>query len=151
MSTHRARIVWAKTDAPFTYETYSRDHAIAFPGGQTVASSAAPEYKGEASRTNPEELLVSAASACHMLTFLAVAARKRFEVLSYEDEATGYLEADAEKRLAITRIELRPRIAFGGTPPSADELAKLHDLAHRNCFIASSIRATVSVLAADAT
>lgn len=146
MSSHRTRIEWRTTDAPFTYETYAREHTLSFPGGQSLVTSAAPEYKGDASRTNPEELLVGAASSCHMLTFLAVAAKKRFVVTSYVDDAVGYLETNEERRLAVTRIELRPSIAFAGTPPTTEELEKLHELAHKNCFIASSIRASVTVL-----
>ncbi len=147
MSTHSAHIAWKSTDAPFTYDTYVRDHLVTFPGGQSLGSSAAPDYKGNAACTNPEELLVGAASACHMLTFLAVAARKRFRVASYVDDAVGHLEPNEEKRMAVTRIELRPRIAFEGDAPDEAELAKLHELAHKNCFIASSIRATITVLA----
>lgn len=146
MSTHRTHVEWQAGGAPFTYETYSRDHRLSFPGGQSVGTSAAAEYKGNAELTNPEELLVGAASSCHMLTFLAVAARKRFEVTSYVDDAIGYLEPNDEKRIAVTRIELRPRIVFAGTAPTAEELEKLHELAHKNCFIASSIKASVTVL-----
>jgi len=149
MSEHRARIGWKSGDAPFTYDTYSRTHEARFPGGIAIPVSAAKEYLGDSSAPNPEELLVAAAASCHMLTFLAIAARRRWVVSSYEDEAVGYLEPNDEKRLAITRIDLKPSIAFDGPGPDAAELTKLHDLAHRNCFIAQSIRATVTVVASD--
>jgi organic hydroperoxide reductase OsmC/OhrA len=85
-----------------------------------------------------------------MLTFLAIASKRRLVVASYEDAAVGHLEKDAEGRLAVTRIELRPRIRFapGTTVPAATELARMHEAAHRECFIASSLRTEVTVVAA---
>lgn len=146
MSEHRARIDWISTEAPFTYDTYSRAHSVAFPSGQTIETSAAPEYQGDGARTNPEEMLVAAASSCHMLTFLAIAARKRIVVKRYTDDAVGYLAANEDKVVAVTRIELRPTIVFDGAPPSEADLTRLHELAHKNCFIANSIRASVTVV-----
>lgn len=149
MTEHRASIAWTLGDSEFSYEAYPRTHRTHFGGGAALDVSAAPEYRGDASKPNPEELLVSAAASCHMMTFLAIAARKKIVVLSYEDSAVGYLEPNEERRLAITRIELRPKITFQGPAPSTAEMDRLHDLAHRNCFIAQSLRATVTVLPSD--
>lgn len=146
MSEHHARLEWSASDAPFTYDAYDRSHAIALGSGVRIEASAAPEFRGHASRANPEELLVASASSCHMLTFLAIAARKRLVVLRYVDDAVGFLEPLEDKRLSITRIELRPEITFDGAPPDAETLEKMHEMAHRNCFIASSIRASVTVV-----
>lgn len=146
MSEHTASIRWSNDGPGMAYETYPRDHHWAFEGGPGVPASAAPGYGGGAGRVDPEEALVAAAAACHMLTFLAIAAKKKLVVARYADDAVGHLEKDAEGRLAVTRIELRPVVEFapGTTLPAAD-LAKLHDSAHRNCFIANSIRSTVTV------
>jgi len=149
MSEHHASIAWALGDSPFTYDGYPRAHTTRYGGGVAVQVSAAQEYRGDASLPNPEELLVSAAASCHMLTFLAIAARKKWVVLAYEDAAVGYLEPNDERRLAITRIELRPTITFQGDAPPPEEMEKLHELSHRNCFIAQSLRATVTVLPSD--
>jgi organic hydroperoxide reductase OsmC/OhrA len=95
---------------------------------------------------DPEEAFVAALSSCHLLTFLAIAARRRLVVDDYSDEAIGYLEKNAEGRLAVTRVVLRPRVAFGGAgPPATEELASLHELAHAQCFIANSVRTEVTV------
>ncbi len=150
MSEHRATIQWARKGEPFTYETYGRTHRWHFHGGAEVEASAAPEYRGDASLPNPEEGLVAALSSCHMLTFLAIAARKRLVVESYSDDAVGHMEKNAEGKLAVTRVELRPRIVFSGErQPTPDEIAKLHESAHHGCFIANSVRTEVTVVPVD--
>ena len=146
MSEHRAIVRWQNSGAGMDYERYPRQHSWEFEGGPTIPASAGAEYKGEPGRVDPEEGLVAAASSCHMLTFLAIAAKKKLVVSSYTDHAAGQLEKNGEGRLAVTRIELRPEVMFApGTSVSAEELRKLHDSAHRNCFIANSIKATVTV------
>lgn len=146
MSEHAARIAWTRGSVPFDYESFSRDHTWTFPDGVTVRASSAAEFRGGDSSVDPEEGLVAAASACHMLTFLAVASRKRIVVDGYEDDAVGILEKNDEGRLAITRITLRPRVTFAEPDAvSPEELERLHESAHRNCFIANSIRAAVTV------
>lgn len=147
MSEHVATIRWRNDSGQMNYDTYPRDHRWEFDGGPALPASAAPAYKGGPGCVDPEEALVAAAASCHMLTFLAVAARKKLVVASYEDHAIGHLEQDDGGRLAVTRIELHPRIEFAGTAPSAADLARLHESAHRNCFIANSIRAGITVVA----
>ena len=145
MSEHKATIRWSRGDRDFAYESYPRDHTWTFEGGVEVAASAAPACLGTAERVDPEEAFVAAVSSCHMLTFLAIAARKRLVVDRYDDDAVGLLEKNADGKLAVTRVTLRPRIAFGATPPAAEELARLHELAHENCFIANSVRTAIEV------
>jgi organic hydroperoxide reductase OsmC/OhrA len=149
MSEHRAKIQWARTGEPFTYEKYPRRHRWTFGGGAALDASSAPEYLGDAALPNPEEALVMALSSCHMLSFLAIAARKRLTVDAYEDEAVGHMEKNAEGRLAVTKVELRPRVRFSGEAPSADDLRKLHDQAHHVCFIANSVKTEVTVTPTD--
>lgn len=131
-------------------ESYDRTHRWRFAGGAELDASAAPEYRGRAELPNPEEALVAALSSCHMLTFLAVAVSRRFVVDSYEDDAVGHMEKNANGKLAITRVELRPRVTFSGEKqPTADELARLHEVSHRECFIANSVLTEVSVVPAS--
>lgn len=149
MSEHKATISWSRGAPEFRYETYTRDHAWHFDGGVEVAASAAPSYKGSPERVDPEEALVAAISSCHLLTFLALAARKRFVVERYDDDAVGFMEKNEAGKLAITRVELRPKIVFGGpTQPSDSDIAQLHHLAHENCFIANSVKTEVTVIGA---
>ncbi len=146
MEAHKAIIDWKRGDKEFTYQTYSRDHDWTFEGGISVRASAAPDFLGNADLVDPEEAFVAALSSCHMLTFLAVAAKKRFVVESYRDEAVGYLEKNSEGKLAMTRVVLRPEVRFGGDKlPAPDELEKIHDTAHHQCFIANSVTTEVSV------
>jgi len=144
MSEHRVTIDWQRGEADFRYETYPRDHLWRFEGGVEVAASAAPDYLGSAERVDPEEAFVAALSSCHMLTFLALAARKRLVVESYRDRAVGVLEKNADGRPAITRVALRPEVRFAEAPPEA-VLAKLHHQAHEHCFIANSVTTEVTV------
>jgi organic hydroperoxide reductase OsmC/OhrA len=146
MSEHKATISWSRGAREFTYEAYSRDHTWRFDGGIEVAGSAAPSYKGSPACVDPEEAFVAAIASCHMLTFLAVAARRRFVVESYEDDAVGLMEKNDAGKLAVTRVALRPRIAFGGSPlPSPADLEQLHHLAHENCFIANSVKTEIVI------
>ena len=147
MSEHRVVVDWQRGAEEFSWESYSRNHAWRFPGGEEVAASAAPDYKGDPARVDPEAALVAAISSCHMLTFLALAAKKRFVVDSYVDEAVGFMEKNDEGRIAVTRVTLRPAIAFGGERrPSPQDLQKLHHQAHEHCFIANSVRTEVTVV-----
>lgn len=146
MSEHRAKVSWERGEAGFGYEEYPRDHRWAFEGGETVAASAAPEFFGNVERVDPEEAFVVALSSCHMLTFLALAARKRIVVDRYEDAAVGTMEKNEDGQLAITRVVLKPRITFkdpGAVTPEV--IAKMHHQSHKQCFIANSVRTEVVV------
>ena len=145
MSEHTASIRWSRNGQPFDYEHYPRDHEVRFERGQRITGSAAPAYFGSAQGVDPEEMLVAALSSCHMLTLLAVAAKKGLTIDAYEDDAVGTLGKNGEGRAAVTHVTLRPKIAFAGDAPDAATLAKLHESAHRNCFIASSVKTEVVV------
>src|SRR5271170_6861266 len=147
MSVHRAAIRWTRTSADFTYDTYNRAHDVLFKDGAiVVASSAAPEFKGDADRVDPEEAFVASLSSCHMLTFLAICARKRLVVDSYEDEADGHLEKGANGRLWMAHVTLRPRVRFApGTSVDDTALAEIHHKSHEECFIANSVKTEVAV------
>ena len=149
MGTYTADLEWVRGDQDFLGNEYSRRHRIRFDGGVEIAGSSSPHVvpvpRSDPSAVDPEEAFVAAVSSCHMLTFLAIAARKRLVVDRYEDDAVGHLEKNADGKLAITRVTLRPRIAFGGKQPGAEELERLHHAAHENCFIANSVRTEISV------
>ena len=149
MSEHRAIISWTGGDAPFRYESYDRSHTWRFDNGTEVAASAATEYLGNADRVDPEEAFVAAVSSCHLLTFLALAARKRLEVTAYEDHAVGFLAEDEAGKLAVTRVELRPSITFAEPVPAPETVEQLHSMAHSHCFIANSVKSEIVALPAD--
>jgi organic hydroperoxide reductase OsmC/OhrA len=147
MTEHRAIIRWQNGESTLDYDHFSRDHTWAVKEGRLmVPASSAPAYKGNPDVMDPEDALVAALASCHMLTFLAVAARRRLVVLEYSDAAQGWLEPNAEGQLAITRVELRPVVRFAtGTELSVEDYGKLHEKAHRGCFIANSLKAEVTV------
>jgi organic hydroperoxide reductase OsmC/OhrA len=146
MSEHHATVVWKCTSADFAYETYNRAHEVRFKGGAIVLpASSAPAFRGDADLVDPEEAFVGSLSSCHMLTFLAICARKRLSVESYEDDAVGHLEKDGGK-LWMTRVTLKPRVRFAvGTAMDEKTLADIHHKSHEECFIASSVKTDVAV------
>jgi len=147
MSEHHASVRWTRTSPDFTYDTYNRAHEMTFKRGEVVLpSSSAPAFKGDADRVDPEEAFVAALSSCHMLSFLAICARKRVTVEAYEDDAVGFLEKGASGKLQITRVALRPRVRFAeGTSPDAATVDAIHHQAHNECFIANSVTTDVTV------
>jgi organic hydroperoxide reductase OsmC/OhrA len=143
MAEHRITLTWEKGEAPFTYDAYPRNHAIAFKNGQeTMIASGAPAYKGDASKADPEDMLVAALSSSHMLSFLAICAKKKLTVKSYQDDAVGFLENDGGK-LWMTRVILEPKVVCDA---DAATLEHVHHLAHEACFIANSVKTEVTVV-----
>ena len=145
MSEHRAHVSWERKGIDFGYDSYPRDHAWSFEGGVSVPATAAPAFRGNPERVDPEAAFVAALSSCHMLTFLAIASRKRLVVDGYEDDAVGWLEKNEAGKLAMTRVVLRPRVTFAGAAPAPEVVADLHERAHRECFIANSVRTLVEI------
>ena len=147
MSEHKATIRWRKAGDSFAYADYTRDHDWSFDEGRTVVrASAAPAFRGTAELVDPEEAFVASLASCHMLTFLAICSKKRITVESYTDDAVGHLEKNAAGKLAVTRVELRPRVEFAaGQAPDAAVLRELHDTAHHECFLANSVLTEVAV------
>jgi organic hydroperoxide reductase OsmC/OhrA len=150
MSEYHARIVWNRGDSIFTDNRYSRVHEWQFDEGVVVPASASPHVVrvplSSTAAVDPEEAFVAALSSCHMLTFLHLAAKRRFRVDSYADAAVGVMEKNAEGRLAITRVTLHPDIRFSGEAmPTQKDLDDLHHAAHEECFIANSVRTEVRI------
>jgi organic hydroperoxide reductase OsmC/OhrA len=145
MAEHRISLDWSRDGAAFERGNYPKNHAVRFDGGQTLRNSSAPgDYGGDASASNPEELLLSALSSCHMLTFLAVAANRGYVIDSYHDDAVAELGKNADGKTAVVKATLAPKAAFSGDKrPSAEEYAALHARAHAACFIANSIKTQV--------
>lgn len=145
-----AKVAWERQGAAFLDNRYSRGHAWEFDGGTVVPASSSPlvvpEPMSIARHVDPEEALVASAASCHMLRFLSLAARRRFVVERYADEAYGVMAPNERGKLAFTRIVLRPTAEFGGDRrPTADEVTTLHEQAHDECYIANSLRATIVV------
>lgn len=145
MSEHVVDVSWSRGEHEFTYQTYNRDHEWRFDGGVTVPGSANPAYLGNPGPVDPEEAFVASLSSCHMLTFLAIAARKRIVVDSYDDHAVGVMAKNERGRIAVTHVTLHPKITFAGPTPDAETLERIHHLAHEECFIANSVTTEITV------
>lgn len=126
------------------YEAYDRAHsATTDPATVSLRLSSDPAFRGDPALLNPEQLLVLAASSCQLLSFLAVAARAKIDVVAYEDDAEGVMP-DGERPMRLTRIQLRPRISIAGEV-SRERIEHLVDVAHRECFIANSLSTEIVV------
>lgn len=146
MSEHHASLSWSRGDSGFGYKEFSRTHEWGFPrSGQTLRASSAPAFLGAKDCTDPEEGFTAALTSCHMLTFLAIASMSGYVVDEYTDTPTGYLEKDERGKHWISRVVMRPKIIFSGEKqPSVEDLEKLHEKAHRECFLANSVKTEVS-------
>ncbi|HET9483972.1 MAG TPA: OsmC family protein [Xanthomonadales bacterium] len=150
MSDYTANITWTRGDAVFVDQRYSRAHTWRFDGGVEVAASASPLVvpapMSAAAAVDPEEAFVAALSSCHMLWFLSLAAKRGYRVDAYDDAAVGVMARNAEGRLAMTVVTLRPSVAFSGdVRPTPADVMRLHHDAHAECFIASSVRTDVRI------
>lgn len=150
MKHFEATVTWQRGAQPFSDNRYSRAHQWEFDGGLRVPASSSPLSvplpMSDASALDPEEALVAAVSSCHMLFFLSIAAQRGFVVDAYTDHASGSMQKNADGKMAMTRIALRPDIAFSGERvPGADDLAAIHHSAHEQCYIANSIKAEVVI------
>src|SRR5688500_13962276 len=151
MSTYTAKITW-QSDSPetFTKNRYTRGHVWEFDGGTKVPASSSPHavrvpYSVEAA-VDPEEALVAAASSCHMLTFLWLAAKAGFNIASYTDNAVGEMTKNDDGKEWISKITLEPQIEWTGEKlPTSQEIAELHHQAHEGCYIANTIKSEVVV------
>lgn len=147
---YRANVRWERGDAAFSDNRYSRGHVWMFDGGIEVPGSSSPSVVpmplSREDAVDPEEAFVAALSSCHMLTFLAIAAKKRYVVDSYEDHAIGVMTKNERGKLFVSKVTLDPHIAFSGEKrPAPDEIADMHRLSHQECFIANSVLTEVVV------
>ena len=121
-----------------TYRSYSRNHEFSGPGKLLLAGSSDPTFRGDATRYNPEELLVAALSACHLLAYLHLCAVNGVVVTGYTDHASGTMKETDDGGGQMTEVILRPRVLL--TAASDRNVAlRLHEEAHGLCFIARSV------------
>ena len=123
------------------YESYSRAHEVRVADKSALELSADPTFRGDASRHNPEELLVASLASCHMLSFLALCARERIAVVTYEDRATGTMSERAGAG-RFTEVTLHPHVTIAGD--QIERAQALHARAHEQCFIANSVNFPVA-------
>ena len=148
MTHYTAETLWLRNDGDFLGNRYSRRHLLRFDSGLEVPGSSSPHVvplpMSDASALDPEEAFVSSLSSCHMLWFLSIAGKRKFCVDRYFDTASGVMEKNADGKMAMTVVTLRPDVVFSGErQPGREELAQLHHDAHEACFIANSVKTEV--------
>ena len=150
MSEHKASIRWKCSGPSFLKGQYSREHAWIFDGGATVAASPSPSVVpapwSNPAFIDPEEAFVASIASCHMLTYIFLASRNGFQVDSYQDDAVGVMTKNEKGIPWVSAVTLSPKIVYSGAklPTAADE-DRLHHAAHEQCFIANSVRTSITV------
>ena len=126
---------------------YSNEHDITFTSKNKIVGDSAPDWNGNKINTNPEQTLAASLSSCHMMTFLALAAKMKWPIISYKDNAIATLGKNSKGQMSVTKLELNPIIKFSDKfNVDPIEMKKMQDRAHRYCFIANSLSNEVEVL-----
>ena len=138
--TYTAAIEWTgeKGSGTSSYRAYGREHVIRMAGKVDIAGSADPAFRGDASKHNPEDMLVAALSTCHMLWYLHLAADAGVIVTGYSDTATGTMVEDADRGGYFTSVTLHPVVTIA-TGSDAAKANALHADAHHKCYLANSV------------
>jgi organic hydroperoxide reductase OsmC/OhrA len=137
---------WRRNESELIPGKFSSEHDISYNDHFKVKADTAPDWGGSAENTNPEQALAASLSSCHMMTFLALAAKIKWPVSSYEDHAIAHLGKNSKLQMIVNQIDLNPKVSFDdGFDVSSEELEKMHDRAHRYCFIANTLDSGVVV------
>ena len=144
--TYEVRVNWTGNDGEGTktYKGYRRDHVIEAEGKPQIPGSSDPNFRGDATRYNPEELLVASLSACHMLWYLHLCSVNEVTVLDYQDAASGVMRENADGSGEFVRVLLRPAVRISAGSDRTKALA-LHGEAHSLCFLARSVNFPVEI------
>lgn len=130
-------------EGTFNYRAYLRDHVISVKGKPEIPGSSDPSFRGDASRYNPEDLLVASLSTCHMLWYLHLCAVNKIVATAYEDHAEGVMSERSDGSGEFVRVVLKPRVTISSG--DRERAMALHHDAHKFCFIANSVKFPVEV------
>ena len=145
MSDLSISLEWNLQEDQLIPDKFSKNHKIEINNNILNAGSA-PEYGGKDNELNPEQSLAAAISSCHMMTFLALAAKMRWPVISYKDRAYAFLGKNSKGKMCVNKIELNPNILFKDDfTVSKEEMDKMQDRSHRYCFVANSLSDDVKI------
>ena len=149
---YQARVVWTGNtgEGTVSYRSYGRQHRVVIEGKPDLLATADPSFRGEADTHNPEDLFLAAIAGCHMLSYLALCAKRGVRVVAYEDDVRATMRTERGGGGRFEEVVLSPTVTIAGAEGA--ELARdLHDRAHEACFIAASCsvpirhRATVRI------
>ncbi len=146
MSELSVDLSWQRSESDLRPGKFSNKHSVRYNDSNELQVDAAPDWGGDASSTNPEQALAAAVSSCHMMTFLALAAKTGWPVASFEDCAVAHLGKNVKGQMSVTRIDLHPVIRFdNGFTVEDAKLEEMHHRAHRYCFIANTLAESVEI------
>ena len=146
MSELSINLSWKRNTPELAPGKFSSEHDISYNNHFKVKADTAPDWGGSAENTNPEQALAASLSSCHMMTFLALAAKTKWPVSSYKDHAIAHLGKNIKSQMIVSQIDLNPKVSFDdGFEMSNEELKKMHERAHRYCFIANTLDSGVVV------
>ncbi|HEY7610270.1 MAG TPA: OsmC family protein [Alphaproteobacteria bacterium] len=136
---YEVRTLWSAGAAgpPKTYDSFSRAHRIEIAGKPAIEATSDTAFHGDPARHNPEDLLVASLSSCHMLWYLVLCVGRKIPILTYEDEAYGIM-AETPRPGRFVEVVLRPKVTIAKGADTA-LAAKLHERAHKECFVANSV------------
>ena len=138
---------WDLGNDELSYGKYKTDHKIKINDEIIINAGSASNYGGNPNNLNPEQALAAAMSSCHMMTFLALAAKMKWPVISYKDRAIAHLGKNSKDKMSVNKIELNPKITFKNNfSVSKEEMIKVQDRSHRYCFIANSLSEEVEII-----
>ena len=147
MSKISINLYWKIGEGKMSPGNYSNEHEIVFTPNFKIVGDSAPDWNGSELNTNPEQALAASLSSCHMMTFLALAAKMKWPLISYKDNAFATLGKNSKGKMSVVKLELNPKVKFSGEFSVNDnEMKKIQDRAHRYCFIANSLSEEVKVL-----
>lgn len=146
MSELSIELEWQRSGPTLEPGEYSKAHRLRYNDKFELIADAAPDWGGDANHTNPEQALAAAVSSCHMMTFLALAAKAKWPVASFRDHAVAHLGRNPKGQTAVTRIDLHPVVTFDeGFDVDDDQMETMQERAHRYCFIANSLADSVEI------
>lgn len=150
MAQYTAEILWLRGEQTFLDKRYSRRHVIRFDGGVEFVGSSSPHSvplpMTDPAAVDPEEMFIASLSSCHMLWFLFIAARNNFCVDRYSDSVSGVMEKNAQGKTWMSSVTLKPNVLFSGHKvPTREEIVKMHEEAHGECFLANSVKTDVRI------
>ena len=140
-------LIWSLNKGKMSPGKYSNQHEIIFTPNMKIIADSAPDWRGSELNSNPEQTLAASVSSCHMMTFLALAAKMSWPVTSYKDSAIATLGKNSKGLMSVIKIELSPKVEFsGGFSVDSEEMKKVQERAHKYCFIANSLSDEVKVV-----
>ena len=143
---HSIELKWELGDQKLEFGKYLTDHTVMLNENVSIDAGSSPDYGGSETNINPEQKLAAAVSSCFMMTFLALAAKMKWPVLSYKDNAIAEIGKNSKGKMSVTSIELNPKVTFSKDfSITSEKIREVQDRAHRYCFIANSLSSEVQV------